>query len=335
VQFRAELLEIKLKEVFRTSRGEADRKVVCAVSFVDALGECCPSLHYGYSAEDCNKAIETMQLDLATKPFDLDQSLDFVHRECGERSSLAAGLDIALHDYWSRQVELPLWSRLGLPNPSGRETSYTISIDRPSATEARLKAASNFRILKLKLGSENDQDNLAILGHLQGRTIRVDANGAFELSNIEWLIRAAHDLKLELIEEPLKSPKLSDLRDMQSELRCPVVMDESVKCIDDVERFKGVVGGINIKLQKVGGIRRALEMIRSARGAGMKIMVGCMLETSVGISASANLAGLADYIDLDSIELIGDDPFAGVELKDGRLVMPNRPGHGAVRRSRQ
>jgi L-alanine-DL-glutamate epimerase-like enolase superfamily enzyme len=199
--------------------------------------------------------------------------------------------------------------------------------------EKRLKGARDFRILKLKLGSEYDEENLEILGRLPGRTVRVDANGALSLDNIEWLIKSARDYKLELIEEPLSDARPSDLRALARELKCPIVMDESVKTVDDIYKYDDCIGGINIKLQKVGGIRNSIRMIEAARSLDMRVMIGCMLETSVGISASAHLAAMVDYLDLDSIVLIEDDPFTGVTLKDGRLVFPKRPGHGAVRAS--
>ena len=331
MRFSAELLTVRLKETFRTSRGEVDEKIVCVVSLGDALGECCPSIHYGYSAEDCNSAINTFAFDVSTEPFDLQKTLDLLRCECGERYSMLSGLDIALYDHASQSHELPLWRYLDLPDPSGRESSYTISIDKPGMIEKRLKNAEGFRILKLKLGCEYDPENLAILGHLPARTIRVDANGAYTLDNIEWLIKAAYDFKLELIEEPFRDPKPADLRDLQKELKCPIIMDESVKTVDDVYKFEDCVGGINIKLQKVGGIGNSLKMIEAARRINMKIMIGCMLETSIGVSASAHLVGAVDFVDLDSIVLLDNDPFDGVSFKDGKLVFPSGHGHGATR----
>ncbi len=333
MHFESQLIQVHLRETFRTSKGEADKKTVCVVTLVDALGECCPSIHYGYSAEDCRDSIDEQSFSFDEESFDLSQVHGDLGRACGDRLSMLAGLDIALYDYASRRGDLPLWKLLKLPDPSERESSYTISVDKPSGVEIRLKSAEDFRILKLKLGGEYDQDNLELLGRLPGRTIRVDANGAFDLNDIEWLIKAAYDLNLELIEEPLSDPSPSNLRDLQKELKCPIIMDESVKSIDDLRKFEGCIGGVNIKLQKVGGISNALKIIDVAKRTDMKIMIGCMLETSIGISAAAHFAGIADYLDLDSITLIADDPFNGITLEDGRLCFPDRPGHGAVRRN--
>ena len=143
-------------------------------------------------------------------------------------------------------------------------------------------------------------------------------------------MRAADDYRLELVEEPLRDPKPEDLRYLRREFKCPVVLDESVVTPDDIDKFEGCIGGINIKVQKVGGLRNSMRMIERARAMGMRVMVGCMLETSIGISASAALAGIVDYIDLDSIVLIDDDPYAGVTHEDGRLVIPQGVGHAAV-----
>lgn len=330
MQFAAELHTVHLKETFRTSKGEADSKVICVVRFGGALGECCPSLHYGYSAEDCCSVTNDLDLDISDEIFELKKGVDSVRAIAGERYSLLAGLDIALHDYASGAAEKPLWRYLNLTDPSNRESSYTISVDTPSMIEKRIENARDFRILKLKLGGEYDQENLELLCSRHGRTVRVDANGALDLNNIEWLIKLAFDYSLELIEEPLSDPKPSSLAELQKELKCPIIMDESVKQVGDIEKYVGSIGGINIKLQKVGGIQNALRMISVARKAKMKIMIGCMLETSIGISASANLAGLADFLDLDSSYLLQDEPFEGVSLKDGRIAMPERNGHGAI-----
>ncbi len=330
MKFDSELLTVNLKETFRTSRGEASEKVVCAVRLGDALGECCPSLHYGYSAEDCHSTIQSMDIEIPTGLFDLTEQLDLLASAFGDRRSLLAGLDIALHDLAARDENKPLHEYLGFPDPSGKESSYTISIDSPDTMQQRLEAAKDFRILKLKLGSEYDEENLKIVARQPGRIVRVDGNGAFAMDNIEWLIRAAFDYKLELIEEPLDGPSLTDLKELKRELNCPLVLDESIRCTDDIERFGDSISGINIKLQKVGGIRNAMRMIEVAKSMEMKLMIGCMLETSVGVAASANLCGVMDYIDLDSSYLLRDDPFNGMRLKDGKLVMPDRAGHGAI-----
>jgi len=329
----AELEEVHLKETFRTSRGEADSKVVCVVKVDDSLGECCPSLHYGYSAEECHDSINSMQMSIDTENFELDSLLAELSQHCGDRYSMLAGLDIALHDYAAKRTDQPLWRYLNLLDPAERESSYTISIVEPRKLEQRLEAAGEFRVLKLKLGCEYDEENLELLGRLPGRTIRVDANGALTMNNIEWLIRAAHDLELELIEEPLAEPRLSDLKELQAEVKCPIVLDESIKTVRDVMKYEGCIGGVNVKLQKVGGIAKSLEIIRAARMLEMKVMIGCMLETSIGISAAANLAGSADYLDLDSSTLLSDDPFDGVVLVNGKLSLPIRIGHAAMRKS--
>jgi len=334
MKFDSELLTVNLRETFRTSRGEASGKVVCIVHLDNALGECCPSLHYGYSAEDCHATIQSDDIDVPSDLDDPDELLAELAAVYSDRLSLLAGLDIAVYDWVAKSAGERLNEYLGMPDPNGRESSYTISIDKPETMEHRLKAADDFRILKLKLGSEYDEENLRIVAGQPGRIVRVDGNGAFSMDNIEWLLKAARDYKLELVEEPLGAPSEEELRDLRKELYCPLILDESVKCTDDIERFGSSISGINIKLQKVGGIRNALRMIQLARKMKLKLMIGCMLETSVGTSASASLCGVMDYIDLDSAYLLSDDPFEGFKLQYGRLSPPNHPGHGAVLKER-
>jgi len=330
MRYESELHQIELWETFRTSRGEADKKTVCLTRLGEGLGECCPSLHYGYSAEECHEDISGTGFEVDTENLKMSKALDQLADMCGERRSLLAGLDIALYDHIARKLELPLFQYLGLPDPSGRESSYTISMVDPSEIETRIEAARDFRILKLKLGSEYDEENLRQLKRHGGRTIRVDANGAYGPDRIEWLIRAAHDFDLELVEEPMTNPEPSMIREIQAEFRCPIVLDETVQTVDDIDRYSGCVRGINIKLQKVGGIRNALRMIEVAKSENMEVMIGCMLETSVGISASSHLCGLCDYIDLDSIVLLKTEPFVGTKLLESLLAMSTGSGHGTV-----
>lgn len=331
MRYRAELIDISLKETFRISKGETEKKQNCIVRLDSGLGECCPSIYYGYSAEECFRAIEDDDI-VIEDPFNLNETLNTLEKKYGDRKSLLAGLDIALYDYVSKRLKLPLWQYLGLPNPHGRRTSYTISIDSPENVVKRLELAKGFPAVKLKIGSEYDRDNLKLI-HSTGKfKLRVDANSAFTLDQFMEIVPLLNDSGVEMVEQPLIDSDPGELRVLKQELTAPIYLDESIVEIEDIYRYVGSIDGINIKLQRVGGIRPALKMIQVARSVDMKIMFGCMLETSIGNTAAAHLAGFAEFLDLDSSFLIQDDPFDGIHIDRGEIFIPDRPGLGVKRK---
>jgi L-Ala-D/L-Glu epimerase / N-acetyl-D-glutamate racemase len=331
MKINAELVQLSLKELFKTSKGETSGRNNCIVTLDNAFGECCPSIYYGYSAEDCFKEITNAAIEIRDA-FELAHLLDDFERQYMEKKSLLAGLDIVLYDYIARKLELPLYQYLGIPEPLGCETSYTISIDKPENMESRLEPAKGFKAVKLKIGSENDFENLARIKLAGDYKIRVDANGAYTYNEFQHIIPLLNEAGVELVEQPLKDSSPENLRRIKKNLEAPIFLDESIVEIEDIYKYVNAIDGINIKLQRVGGIRVALKMIQVAKSLGMKIMFGCMLETAIGNSAVAHLAGFADYLDLDSSYLLKDDPFDGITIDAGRITIPDRPGIGVVRR---
>ncbi|MBD3218898.1 MAG: hypothetical protein GF310_11525 [candidate division Zixibacteria bacterium] len=331
MRIRAELIETHLKETFRISKGESSSKKNCIVHLEDALGECCPSIYYGYSAEDCFQVINESNIEIE-EALELSKLLDYFEETFSDRQSLLAGLDIVLYDYISRKLGLRLYEYLGIPEPSNLDTSYTLSIDTPENLEKRMKAAEGFKSVKLKIGSEYDKENLKILHERTDFRIRVDANGAFTLDQIMELVPLFNDYNLELVEQPLAESSASDLKMLRKEMKVPIFLDESIVEVQDIYKYVGAIDGINIKLQRVGGIRMALKMIQAAKSLGMKIMFGCMLETNIGNCATAQLGGFADFLDLDSSMLLKDDPFEGLSIDKGKILMPAGKGIGVRRR---
>jgi L-alanine-DL-glutamate epimerase-like enolase superfamily enzyme len=329
---KAEMVSLSLKEVFRIARGETSGKENCIVGLDDALGECCPSVYYGYSARDCYEEINRASIRIEER-FELSGFLDSLDKRYHDKKSLLAGLDIVLHDYIARRLELPLYQYLGIPAPFGKETSYTLSIDQPDNMKARLRAAEGFGSIKLKIGSAYDHENLAIIRDIGKFKIRVDANGAYTYDQFLELLPDLNAAGVELVEQPLEDSPPENLKRLRNKLDAPIFLDESIIEPEDIYRYEGAIDGINIKLQRVGGIRPALKMIQIAKALGMKIMFGCMLETNIGNSAAAQLAGFADFLDLDSSYLLKDDPFEGIIIKDGKILIPDRNGIGVRRRT--
>ncbi len=244
-------------------------------------------------------------------------------------------LDLALHDRLARMAGVPLHALLGLPPPTPLPTSFTIAIAEPEEMARLASLASRYPILKIKLGSDDDIARLAAVRTARPDAIlRVDANAGWTAEEAVARLRQLERYDLEMIEQPVGRHDIAGMGYVQAHTDVPVIADESVQTLADVEALAAAgVAGINLKLQKVGGLGPGLAMLRRARQLGLRVLLGCMIETSLGVTAMAHLAGLADWLDLDAPLLIADDPFVGVEYDDAAAVrVPARPGIGALRR---
>jgi L-alanine-DL-glutamate epimerase-like enolase superfamily enzyme len=235
---------------------------------------------------------------------------------------------MALHDWLGKKLGQPLWRILGLNPASTPVTSYTIGIDSTEKMLEKVREAPEFPILKVKVGTDRDDEILSAIRRETDRTIRVDANAAWQPREAEQRITELAGYDLEFVEQPVPAGSPESLRRVRESVDLPIISDESSVVPEDVPGLFGCVDGINIKLSKCGGIRQALKMIHTARSAGLKVMLGCMIESSVAITAAAQLSPLADYADLDGNLLISNDPARGVTVNAGRLVLPEGPGLG-------
>lgn len=249
-----------------------------------------------------------------------------------------SALELALYDRIAKRRGVPLHQLLDVPKPRNLATSFTISIDTPQAMARMAKQIADYGIIKVKLGSDDDEARLkAVRDARPDAKIRVDANAGWTLgqavANLEWLER----YDIEMIEQPLPIGDARSMGELQRRTPIPIVADESVQTMKDVEELAAAgVRGINVKLMKVGGITEALRIINRSRELGMGVMLGCMIETSIGTTAMAHLAGLADWLDLDAPMLISNDPFEGVTYDEqARISVPERPGIGVVKRSKE
>ena len=235
---------------------------------------------------------------------------------------------MALHDLAGRRLGVPLYRLFGIDPGAAPETSFTIGLAEPEVVVHKVREAAAYPILKVKMGSDDDREVLAAVRDSTRSRIRVDANEGWTpqgaLDRLQWLAR----LGVELVEQPLPADRIEETRELRRRSPLPFYADESVHRAADIPRLAGAFDGINIKLCKCGGIRRALRMIHTARSAGLKVMLGCMVETSVGIAAAAQLAPMADYLDLDGHLLLADDPFEGIGGQAGRITLNSRPGLG-------
>jgi L-alanine-DL-glutamate epimerase-like enolase superfamily enzyme len=241
-------------------------------------------------------------------------------------------LDIALHDFAGKVLGMPVHELIGL-SAEVPPTDFTIGIDEPEIVARRAARAADFPALKIKLGGPQDLETLRAVRAVFAGPIRVDANTGWTRDDAERLLPEIVELGVELIEQPFPARAYRDLAWLQERSSIPIVADESAVVYEDLDALVGVVAGVNIKLAKCGGIGPAKAMLERARQLGFRTFIGCMEETSVGIAASAAVASLAEWVDLDGCLLLAEDPFEGLDFdSEHRWILPARPGLGLTRR---
>ncbi|NLX23184.1 MAG: dipeptide epimerase [Phycisphaerae bacterium] len=297
-------------------------------------GEAAPISYYHQSLDSAEAMLREAAGMLGDDPFAFDAVLDALWARFADQSAAIAAIDGAMHDLAGRILGIPVWKWLGLDRSRAPLTSFTIGIDDLDVIARKVEEAAQYPILKIKVGTPRDDEILATVRRgAPDKVLRVDANCGWTSANVlEQCRRLSERYRLEFIEQPTPAGEHEVLPAVRKAGLGPLVADESCVGVADVLRCVGLFDGINIKLSKCGGIRRALQMIHTARSAGLKIMLGCMIETSVGIAAAAHLAPLVDWIDLDGHLLLADDPFEGLGGSEGRLTLNDRPGLGLVER---
>lgn len=266
------------------------------------------------------------------QPDEIDQAMAAVQAIAPDNRAAKAAIDIALHDLYGKIQGKPLWQIWNIDPEKTPYTCYTIGYDaNDSVVLAKTKEADWAHILKVKLGrsEEDDKRMIRLIRQCTDKPIYVDANQGwpdreYALDMILWL----QEQGVVMVEQPMAKDNMPDHKWLTERSPLPIIADEACQQLCDVEKLKGIYHGINIKLMKCGGMGEARKMIALARELGMQVMIGCMTETSAGISAAATLSPLVDYADLDGNVLISNDPYEGVQLTDGKQTLINRPGTG-------
>lgn len=263
-------------------------------------------------------------------PFKMDDILTAIDQMDQGNAAGKAAIDIALHDLTGRIMGQPWYRIWGLTPEKAPSTTFTIGIDTPDVVRQKTKeCADKFNILKVKLGRDNDKEMIETIRSVTQLPIAVDANQGWKdrqkaLDMILWL----HEQGVVMVEQPMPKTQLDDLAWVSQQSPLPIFADESIQRLKDIRHIMGAFTGINIKLMKCTGMREAWKMVGTARALGMKVMVGCMTETSCGISAAAQFSPAVDFADLDGNLLIANDRFKGVQVKNGKLRLPTTPGIG-------
>jgi L-alanine-DL-glutamate epimerase-like enolase superfamily enzyme len=332
MELSARIVTLELAETFTIARGSQDRAEVVEVEIrheaVSGFGEAAPIARYSESAESALAYVEGVAGELGDDPFALDEVLG---RLPAEQYAARAAIDAALHDLCGKLAGEPVWRFLGLER-LGPPTSWTIGLASPdemAQKASRAHASGCFRRLKLKLGGGDglDVDRVRAVREVADVPLQVDANEAWSLDEAREMLLRLAELGVEYCEQPLPADDPGGAA-LKKDAALPIYVDEDCHTLADVAGCAQIAHGINIKLAKSGGIGEAVRMAHAARSLGLGVMLGCMVESGLGIAAGAAMASLCDRVDLDGNLLIAHDPWPGVELVDGIQTPSEEPGLG-------
>lgn len=327
--------ELKLRHAFnlakysRTSTPGVQVKI--EYEGYTGYGEASMPPYLGESIESVTKFLSKVDLSQFNDPFKMEEILAYVDALEPENRAAKASVDIALHDLVGKLIGQPWYKIWGLSIDKIPQSSFTIGIDTPEVVKQKIKEADDYKVIKIKLGLDNDKEMIDIIRQCTDRPICVDANRGWKTKEqamevIEYLA----DKNCLFIEQPMMEDKLDDTAWIRERSPIPIIADEVFHRLPDIVKLKDYYDGINIKLMKSTGMSEAYKMVTLARAFGMKIMCGCMTETSCAIAAAAHLSPLIDWTDLDGNVLIADDIFSGVKVIDGRVTPSDAPGIGVT-----
>lgn len=327
------VVHLKNKHTFRIAHGSRTGVDTLIVSLSDekytGLGEATPVPYYGFHANDLKLLLESHRETIESYNLEDATSLwEFLNPVLSTNHFAQCALDIAAHDLVAKRHNLPLYQHWGLQLDRLPISNYTVGIDDIPNMVKRMQEV-DFPVYKVKLGTPHDVEIIKELRKHTNAVFRVDANCAWTIEETIGNAKAFEVLGVEFIEQPLPAASFSEMIEVKKYVNLPLIADESCIVESDVDKCQNRFDGVNIKLAKCGGLTPALRMIQRAKDLQLKTMVGCMTESSVGISAIAHLLPLLDYVDMDGSLLISNDPADGVYLDSGKAVFPNRNGTGA------
>jgi L-alanine-DL-glutamate epimerase-like enolase superfamily enzyme len=328
---------IELKHTFTLATSSRTTTPVMMVEVekdgIIGYGEASMPPYLGESQETAHAFLTKVDMSRYPDPFFLVDILADIDRIAPGNPAAKAAVDIALHDWIGKSMGQP-WYRLYGLNPANTPvTDFTIGIDTKEMVREKVEEARGFKVYKVKLGRDNDKEIIETMRSVTDKPLRVDVNQGWKdkekaLAMCEWLATKG----VEFVEQPMPKEQLDDLKWLRARSPLPIIGDESVVRLPDIMKTLGAFDGINVKLMKCTGMSEAYKMILLAKSLGLKVMLGCMTETSCGISAATQLSPLVDWADLDGAVLIKNDLFDGATIVDGRITMPNGNGIGAIKR---
>jgi L-alanine-DL-glutamate epimerase-like enolase superfamily enzyme len=333
-RLETEILRLKLRDTWTVATSTSDFRDNLHLRFsaqgVTGVGEGAPLARYGERALEAQQALESLRgwIEKAD-PWQFAKLMEEVFRRLPGQYAAKCALDVALMDWVGKKLGVPLYRYFGLDPGDAPVTTYSIGIDTPEVTRRKVREAEDFPVLKIKVGLASDEATLEAVRSVTRKPLRVDANEGWKtkeeaVRKILWLEKQG----VEFVEQPLPAAMIEETRWVRSRVHIPIIADEACLHPADIPKLAGAYDGVNIKLAKCGGILQAWRMIQIARSLGLKTMLGCMIESSVGVTAAAHLSPLVDYADLDGNLLIANDPWRGVQVRRGKLILPDGPGLG-------
>jgi len=333
LRLEAEVMSLRTRHPFIIARHGFDevrsiRVVLRDADGLEGIGEATPQKFYGETPETALAALDFYAPRLPENIFLLEQAEADLARAMTGNNSVRAALSTALHDLVGKRLGVPIYRLWGLDPATAPISTFTIGIDTPEKMRLKVREAAPYPVLKVKLGTADD---LAILQAIREETtkeLRVDANCAWTAVHAVRMLPVLEEFGVTILEQPVARADLDGFAQIRRHARIPLIADESCHVATDIPYLAGRVDGINIKLAKTGSLREALRMVAVARAHHLMVMLGCMVESSIAITAAAHLAPLVDLIDLDGAALLAEDPWVGATIEEGRLQLPEAPGLG-------
>lgn len=327
--------ELQLRHVFTVATNSRTTTPVVLTSIeyegVTGFGEASMPPYLGESHESVLNFLSKVDLEQFSDPFLMEDILAYVEGVMPGNYAAKASIDIALHDLTGKLMGQPWFRIWGLDPKKAPVTSFTIGIDTADVVREKTLEASAFRQLKIKMGRDNDREMIDVVRSVTDVPVFVDVNQGWKDRN--YALEMANYLSERgtlFIEQPMPKEQVEDIAWLTERSPLPIVADEALQTVSQLLGMKGIYSGINIKLMKCGGMHAAYKMITMARQMDMKILIGCMTETSCAVSAAAQLSPLVDWADLDGNLLISNDIYDGMTVADGRIILPDRPGIGII-----
>jgi L-alanine-DL-glutamate epimerase-like enolase superfamily enzyme len=329
-----EVVRLKLRHTWTTTMSSSDYRDTLRVRFsrggLTGVGEGAPIVRYKEDALSAQRVVDGAAAALAAgDPRSYRKLLGSVFARIEGQQAAKAAMDIAVMDWVGRTLGVPLYALYGLDPKDAPVTTFSIGIDTPEITRQKVKEAEAYPILKIKVGLDTDEATIEAVRSVTKKPLRVDANEGWKdkeeaVRKINWL----ESQGVEFVEQPMPAEMIEETRWVRSKVHLPILADESCIHLRDIPRLAEAFDGVNVKLDKAGGTLEALRMLELARAFGLKTMLGCMVSSSVSVTAAAHLSPLVDYADLDGNLLIANDPYMGVRVEAGRLILPSGPGLG-------
>ncbi len=334
LQLTADVLTLKLKHPFKIARHSYEevrtvRVVLRDADGLEGLGEATPQTFYGETVATALAALNFYSDYLPETAFDLEEAERQLERVLTGNNSVRAAISTALHDLVGKRLGVPLYKLWGLDAGKAPMSTFTIGIDTPERIKMKVREAAQYPVLKVKVGRDNDREILTAIREVAPtKELRVDANCGWTVKQAIRNLPMLAEFGVTVLEQPLVRTDIDGLGEIRRHASIPVIADESCIVASDIPPLVGKVDGINIKLAKTGSLREAIRMIAIARAHHMMVMVGCMVETSIAITAPAHFTPLVDIVDLDGAALLADDPYVGATIDGGQLKIPDGPGLG-------